>query len=154
MPETQAPDPRGLAPFGHIVAQIPEAVVFADTGGVIRVWNGGAEAVFGFSAAEAVGSSLDIIIAERFRRAHWEGYHRAMASGHTRHGAQVRTTRAIHKDGRKLYVELSFGVVVDDAGVVLGSVAVGRDGTARQLSAGGERLSSAVPAIGSRQTEA
>jgi PAS domain S-box-containing protein len=75
-----------------------------------------------------------IIIAERFRGAHWEGYHKAMARGHTRRGAQVRTTRAIHKDGRKLYVELSFGVVVDEAGAVLGSVAVGRDGTARQLS--------------------
>lgn len=132
-------DPEHLAPFRLIVDQTPDAVIFADADGVIRVWNGGAEAVFGFSVAEAVGSSLDIIIAERFRRAHWEGYHRAMASGHTRHGAQVRTTRAIHKDGRKLYVELSFGVVVDEAGAVLGSVAVGRDGTARQLSEGALR---------------
>lgn len=134
MPAIQPFDPEHLAPFRHIVDQTPDAVIFADADGVIRVWNGGAEAVFGFSVAEAIGSSLDIIIAERFRRAHWEGYHRAMASGHTRHGAQVRTTRAIHKDGRKLYVELSFGVVVDEAGAVLGSVAVGRDGTARQLS--------------------
>ena len=139
MSAIQAFDPRDLAPFRYVVDQMPDAVIFADAGGVIRVWNGGAEAVFGFSAAEAVGSSLDIIVAERFRRAHWEGYHRAMASGRTRHGAQVRTTRAIHKDGRKLYVELSFGVVVDEAGAVLGSVAVGRDGTARHLSDGALR---------------
>jgi PAS domain S-box-containing protein len=118
-------------PFRHIVEQTPEAIVFTDIAGVIRVWNRGAQALFGFTAEEALGHSLDLIIAERFRRAHWEGYHAAMASGRTRHGAQVRTTRAVHKDGRKLYVELSFGVVVDDAGVVLGSVAVGRDGTAR-----------------------
>ena len=132
-------DPEYCAPFRHIVDQTPDAVIFADSDGVIRVWNGGAEAVFGFSAAEAVGSSLDIIIAERFRRAHWDAYHRAMANGHTRLGAQVRTTRAIHKDGRKLYVELSFGVVVDEEGAVLGAVAVGRDGTARHLSEGALR---------------
>ncbi|NRF71275.1 PAS domain S-box protein [Aquincola sp. S2] len=139
MPAIQPLDPEHSAPFRHIVDQTPDAVIFADSDGVIRVWNGGAEAVFGFSAAEAVGSSLDIIIAERFRRAHWEGYHRAMANGHTRHGAQVRTTRAIHKDGRKLYVELSFGVVVDEEGAALGSVAVGRDGTARHVSEGALR---------------
>ena len=125
--------PGALARYLHIVDQIPDAVIFADLDGVIRVWNGGAEAVFGFSAAEAVGSSLDIIIPERFRRAHWEGYHSAMTSGRTRHGAQVRTTRAIHKDGSRLYVDLSFGVVVDSVGVILGSVAVGRDGTVRYL---------------------
>ena len=134
MPAVQSFDREHLATFRHIVEQTPDAVIFADADGVIRVWNGGAEAVFGFSVAEAVGSSLDIIIAERFRHAHWEGYHRAMACGRTHHGAHVRTTRAIHKDGRKLYVELSFGVVVDEVGTVLGSVAVGRDGTARHLS--------------------
>ena len=134
MPAIQASDPGALAHYMHIVDQIPDAVVFADLDGVIRVWNAGAEAVFGFSAAEAVGSSLDIIIPERFRRAHWEGYYSAIGNGHTRHSAQVRTTRAIHKDGRKQYVELSFGVVVDAVGAVLGAVAVGRDGTARHLS--------------------
>ena len=70
MPAIQPFDPEHCAPFRHIVDQTPDAVIFADYDGVIRVWNGGAEAVFGFSAAEAVGSSLDIIIAERFRRAH------------------------------------------------------------------------------------
>lgn len=103
------------------------------------MWNRGAEVLFGFSASEALGSSLDIIIAERFRRAHWEGFQAAMARGHTRHGAQVRITRAVHRDGRKLYVELSFGVVLNEAGAVLGSVAVGRDGTARHLSDGALR---------------
>lgn len=122
------------APFRHIVDQVPEAIIFADTTGVIRVWNRGAESLFGFAASEALGSSLDIIIAERFRQAHWDGFHAAMASGYTRHGAQVRTTRAVHKDGRKLYVELSFSVVTDEAGMVLGSAAVGRDGTARHVS--------------------
>jgi len=120
--------------FKAIVEQTPDAIIFADRDGVIRVWNRGAAAVFGFSAAEAIGSSLDIIIPERFRRAHWEGFRNAMESGHTRHGDYVRTTRSTHQDGRKLYVDLSFGLVTSGAGLVVGSVAVGRDCTARYLA--------------------
>ena len=114
-----------------ILAQVPDAIIFADRDGVIRQWNRGAEALFGFAAAEVVGSSLDVIIPERFRQAHWEGFRRAVASGHTRHGNSVRTTRAVHKSGRKLYVDLSFGLVRDDSGSVIGSVAVGRDCSVR-----------------------
>ena len=122
------------APWRHIVADVPDALVYADAQGVIRDWNAGAEAVFGFSAAEAIGQSLDLIIPERLRAAHWKGFERAMARGTTSHGSQVRTTRGAHKDGRKLYVDLSFGVVRDDGGTVLGSVAMGRDVTARYLA--------------------
>ena len=98
------------------------------------MWNRGAEAVFGFSAAEVIGCSLDIIIPERFRRAHWEGFCQAIASGRTQHGDQVRTTRATHKLGHRLYVDLSFGLVTIGAGSVIGSVAVGRECSARYLS--------------------
>lgn len=148
------PDPPSMPPdavderlFKSIVEQAPEAVIFADPGGVIRVWNAGAQALFGFSAAEAIGNSLDLIIPERFRRAHWEAFDRAIANGHTRLGSQVRTTRSIHKDGRKLYVELSFGLVADDTGRIAGALAVGRDGTARYLEerALREKLASAQP---------
>jgi PAS domain S-box-containing protein len=110
-----------------IVAQTPDAIVFADREGVIRLWNRGAEVLFGFAASEAVGASLDIIIPERFREAHWSGFRRAVAAGQVRHGARVRTTRAIHRFGHKLYVELSFALVHDASGAVIGSVAVGRD---------------------------
>ena len=114
-----------------ILAHVPDAIIFADRDGVIRLWNRGAEALFGFAAAEVIGSSLDVIIPERFRPAHWEGFRRAVASGHTRHGSSVRTTRALHKSGRKLYVDLSFGLVRDDSGSAIGSVAVGRDCSVR-----------------------
>ena len=122
------------APWRHILADMPDALIFADKGGLIRAWNAGAEAVFGFSAAEAIGQSLDLIIPERLRAAHWLGFHRAMARGTTSHGAEVRTTRGAHKDGHKLYVDMSFGVVKDDDGAVLGSVAMARDVTARHLA--------------------
>lgn len=118
--------PSGLG--DSILAQTPDAIIFADCAGVIRLWNRGAEILFGFSAVDAVGSSLDIIIPERFRQAHWDGFRRATTSGCTRQGNSVRTTRAVHESGRKLYVDLSFGLVKDDCGTVIGSVAVGRDG--------------------------
>jgi len=122
--------------FKAIVEQTSDAIIFADRDGVIRVWNRGAEAVFGFAAGEAVGSSLDIIIPERFRRAHWDGFRKAVEKGHTMHGGEVRTTRSLHKAaGHTLYVELSFSLVTDDAGSVLGAVAVGRDCTTRYLAA-------------------
>lgn len=120
--------------FEAIVEQTPDAVIFADCDGMIRVWNRGAETVFGFSAAEVIGGSLDVIVPERFRRAHWEGFHQAIERGHTQHGGQVRTTRSIHKLGHTLYVDLSFGLVKSSAGAVIGSVAVGRDCSARYLA--------------------
>ena len=126
--------PLDHALYKDIVEQLPDAIIFADCNGVIRMWNQGAEAVFGFPAAEVIGSSLDIIIPERLRKAHWEGFRQAIASGRTRQPAQVRTTRSIHKLGRKLYVDLSFGVVKSAAGSVIGSVAVARDCTARHES--------------------
>jgi PAS domain S-box-containing protein len=116
-----------------IVEQTPDAVVYADREGTIRLWNRGAEAVFGFSAAEVLDRSLDVIIPEHLRPAHWAGMRRAIEEGRARGGSRVRTTRALHKDGRRLYVELSFGLVVDAAGAVAGTVAVGRDGTERHL---------------------
>lgn len=129
-PAPSAPCPSFL--FEAIVQQTPEAIIFADRDGVIRVWNGGAEALFGFGAAEAVGRSLDIIIPERFRQAHWDGFHRAVAQGQTRHGGEIRTTRAVHRDGRKLYVDMSFALVTGSDGSVTGSVAMARDASARR----------------------
>lgn len=127
-PDTTTP---ADAPWRHIVADTPDALIYADKEGAIRAWNAGAEAVFGFSAAEALGQSLDLIVPERLRAAHWLGFNRAMARGTTSHGAEVRTTRGTHKDGRRLYVDMSFGVVKGDDGQVLGSVAMARDATAR-----------------------
>jgi PAS domain S-box-containing protein len=131
---SSAADPTTDAPWRHILADTPDAIIYADTEGIIRAWNAGAESVFGFSAAEALGQSLDLIIPERLRAAHWRGFNRAIARGTTSHGAEVRTTRGVHKDGRKLYVDMSFGVVKDDADEVLGSVAMARDVTQSYLA--------------------
>jgi len=119
--------------FQAIVEQAPDAIIFADREGAIRVWNRGAEAVFGYAAAEVLGNSLDVIIPERLRRAHWEGFRRAIDTGQTKFGGRVLTTRSVHKDGSKLYVDLSFGLIRNEAGATVGALAVGRDCTARHL---------------------
>lgn len=132
--------------FELLVLQTSEAVIFADCEGTIRIWNPAAEALFGFSTADAVGSSLDIMIPERLRPAHWQGFRRAIETKTTRSGDPVRTTRSLHKAGRKLYVEMSFSLVKNDAGVVLGSVAVARDGTSRFLQ-GKEGAATSKPPV-------
>ncbi len=96
-----------------IVEASSDAIIFADRGGLIRLWNRGAELVFGYSAAEAVGQSLDIIIPERLRRAHWDAFDQSVETGRTKHTDRVLTTRAVHKSGDKLYVDLSFGLAKD-----------------------------------------
>ncbi|WP_291998414.1 PAS domain S-box protein [Candidatus Accumulibacter sp. ACC012] len=121
--------------YRALVDQAPDVIIFADRNGAIRVWNHGAETVFGHSAAEVLGESLDVIIPERLRKAHWDGFHKAVNSGQTKYRNQVLTTRSVHKDGSKLYVELSFGLVRDGSGAIVGSLAVGRDCTARHLKA-------------------
>lgn len=149
-----APDPSALDShlYAAIVEQVAEAVVFADCVGVIRVWNRGAERLFGFTAAEAVGASLDLMIPERLRAAHWSGFNAAIARGATRHGAQVRMTRAVHKDGRRLYVDMSFAVVVGPDGRVAGSVAVARDATERQATQAAHRSTPGSALPGDAQT--
>jgi PAS domain S-box-containing protein len=118
-----------------IVAQTVDAVIHADGEGRIRLWNAAAETMFGFAATEALGASLDLIIPERLREAHWKGYRAAVSSGVTRLGGRATLTKALHKDGRSLYVEMSFSVVKDAAGRVIGSVAIARDVTDRHLKA-------------------
>jgi PAS domain S-box-containing protein len=114
-----------------ILEQAAEAVVYANQQGVIERWNAAAVAMFGYTAAEAIGQSLDLMIPEHLRKAHWRGFDAAMASGKTRLGGRPTLTRGLHKSGQKLYVEMSFAMVADAAGSAVGSVAVARDVTER-----------------------
>jgi PAS domain S-box-containing protein len=114
-----------------IVDQAPDAVIFAGTDGVIREWNAAAERVFGHSAGEAVGQSLDIIVPERFREAHWKGFDRALGEGKTKYEGQALPTRSMRKDGADIYVELTFAIIADSEGSVIGALAHARDITER-----------------------
>ena len=114
-----------------ILDQTADAIIYSDRQGMIERWNAAATAMFGYAAAEALGQSLDLIIPEHLRAAHWRGFDAAMVNGTTRLHGRPTLTRAQHKSGSKLYVEMSFAVVVDAAGTVLGSVAMVRDVTER-----------------------
>jgi PAS domain S-box-containing protein len=114
----------------RILDQIADAVIYADRSGTIRRWNRGATAVFGYSVAEALGQNLDLIIPEHLRAQHWRGFEAAMVSGVMKLEGRPTITRATHKSGSKLYVEMSFALVKGDAeGSALGAVA--RDATER-----------------------
>jgi PAS domain S-box-containing protein len=120
--------------FEGIVAQAPVSIIVSDREGRIVAWNQASEALFGFGAAEVMGQSLDVIIPEHLRKAHWDAFDRSLATGTTKYAGKVMTTRAVHKDGRKLYVEFSFGMLRDAQGNVTAVMAIGRDGTERFLA--------------------
>lgn len=125
---TSTPD---LALSKAIVDQAPDAIIFADHGGLIRVWNSGAERIFGHAAADVIGGPLDIIIPERMLQAHNKGFDHAVATGEMKYVDKVLTTRSMHKDGSQIYIDMSFGMVRDESGKILGALAVARDITER-----------------------
>lgn len=114
-----------------LVEQSPDAMIFAGMDGMIVVWNDAAERVFGHKQEAAIGQSLDIIIPEQFRNAHWTGYDRALAAGETKYRGQALTTRAMRADGETIYVDLGFEIVKDASGAVIGAMATARDVTER-----------------------
>jgi PAS domain S-box-containing protein len=116
----------------HLVAAMPDAVVYADAEGVIRHWNQGAARIFGFAEAEAVGQSLDLIIPENLRGRHWQGYRETMRTGQSRYdGGQLLSVPAIRKDGARISVEFTIVPFTDPGGAMVGIGAVMRDATAR-----------------------
>jgi PAS domain S-box-containing protein len=117
--------------FRRIVEETPEAVIFADRHGAIRLWNRGAETMFGYSADEALGQSLDLIVPERFRARHWEGYRQVMATGVTSYGQRLLAVPAMRKDGQRISIEFSIALLKDERGEVAGAAAIVRDVTAR-----------------------
>ena len=83
-----------------------DAIVAADRDGIIRFWNPGAERIFGYAENEAIGRSLDLIVPERLRQRHWEGYRRTMQTGKSRYGdGDVLSVPALHKNGARWTLE-------------------------------------------------
>lgn len=115
----------------QIVQNAQDAIVFADRDGIIRLWNAGAEAMFGYRAEEAVGQTLDLIIPERLRARHWEGYRKVMATGVTRYGGEALKVPGIRKDGARISLEFTIVLLRAETGNLLGPAAIIRDVTAR-----------------------
>lgn len=110
-----------------------DAILIADREGIIRYWNAGAERIFGYSAAEAVGQSLDLFIPEKLRPRHWDGYHRVMESGETKYATGLLSSPGIRKDGSQVSLEFSMVLLQDEQGTMQGCASIMRDVTERWL---------------------
>ena len=117
--------------FAELLRRLADGVVVADTDGTIVFWNAAAERIFGWPASTAVGASLDLIIPERQRRAHWDGYRTVMLTGETRYGADVLRVPAQHADGERRSIAFTVTLLTDAAGAITGIAAVVRDETQR-----------------------
>ncbi len=114
-----------------LVAAAPDAIIASDAQGAIVLWNAGAERIFGYTEAEALGRSLDLITPERLRSRHWEGYEKSMRTGTTKYGTTLLKVPATHKDGRSMSIAFTVSMLFGADGKVAQVVAVIRDETER-----------------------
>jgi len=115
-----------------LLRDMSDAVVYADRKGVIGFWNAGATRIFGFTDAEALGQSLDMIIPANLRERHWDGFRATMHTGQSRYGAgDLLSVPAMRKDGTRISVEFTIVPFRGADGAMEGIAAVMRDVTAR-----------------------
>ena len=115
----------------QLVAAVGDAIIASDASGAIALWNPGAERMFGYTEAEALGKSLDLITPERLRNRHWEGYHNSMATGTTKYGNDLLRVPATHKDGRAMSIAFTVAMLFGADQKVSAIVAIIRDETTR-----------------------
>jgi PAS domain S-box-containing protein len=145
MTDTRRVDDAELA---ELVQRLTDAVVIADADGNIVFWNDAATALFGWSATEAVGQTLDLIIPERLRGRHWDGYHRVMQTGQSDYGTRLLEVPALTQDEHRLSIGFTITLLHHADGSVRGIAAVIRDESERwqqrrELQAELERLRTA-----------
>lgn len=115
----------------QILENSQDAIIFADRDGVIRLWNAGAAAIFGYPEEEALGQSLNLIIPENLQARHDEGYRRVMATGVTKYASELLAVPGLRKDGARISLEFTVVLVRDKGGALLGTAAIIREVTAR-----------------------
>ncbi len=126
-----------------------DAIIATDRAGRVTFWNAGASRIFGFTKAEAIGKSLDLIIPENLRARHWDGYFRVMETGESHYGqGDLLSVPGLTKDGARVSVEFTIAMLRDQQGKVAGLAAILRDVTKRfdeiralkrQLASAGKR---------------
>lgn len=130
IPSTLLPEAIAGTWPNAILTEAPEAILAADVNGIIRLWNHGAERIFGTPATEAIGQSLDLIIPETLRQRHWEGWGKVMHTGESRYGAsELLRVPALRGDGSRFSAEFSIVILKGEAGNIAGVAAILRDVT-------------------------
>jgi PAS domain S-box-containing protein len=115
----------------QLVSVVGDAIMASDASGAITLWNPASERMFGYTEAEAIGQSLDLIIPQRQQQRHWDGYHKTMQSGVTKYGNDVLRVPAMHKDGHSLSIAFTVALLHSPDNEVSAIVAVVRDESAR-----------------------
>ncbi len=115
----------------QLVDCVGDAVIVADPHEKIVLWNAAATRIFGYSEEEALGNTLDLIVPERQRQRHNEGYSKSMETGTTRYGTSLLRVPAKHKDGHTLSIAFTVGMLFDEKNQANGVAAVIRDETER-----------------------
>ena len=124
-------DPLPASTAARLLADLADGVVIADTAGVITYWNGSAERIFGWTADEAIGQTLDLLVPERQRGAHWSGYQRVMRTGQTKYGHDLLRVPSCHRDGQRRSITFTVTLVRNTDNKIQGIAAVIRDETQR-----------------------
>ncbi|MCO5132354.1 MAG: PAS domain S-box protein [Xanthobacteraceae bacterium] len=126
-----APSPIDMMKLAEaVLSTAADAIIATDRDGTITFWNPGATRIFGFTRAEAMGQSLDIIIPENLRKRHWDGYNNTMATGQSRYGeADLLAVPGLRKDGSRVSVEFTIVLLKDASGAMTGTAAILRDVT-------------------------
>lgn len=106
-----------------LVRSIPDAIIVADREGRIVLWNGGAERIFGYAEDDALNQSLDLIIPERLRQRHWDGYNRVMGGAPSKYGeGDMLAVPAVRADGSTISIEFTVAIVEKDGERLIGAV--------------------------------
>jgi PAS domain S-box-containing protein len=122
---------KSTVDYQQLVEVAGDAIIVCDPGGVITLWNPASEFMFGFSQDEAVGQSLDLIIPERLRARHWEGYRKTMETGQTRYGHDVLRVPGLHKDGHAMSISFTVALLYSHDKKITGIASVIRNETAK-----------------------
>jgi len=117
--------------YQNIVENAPDAILFADREGIIRLWNAGAERIFGVPRARALGRTLDLIIPEKMRARHWDGYRRVMDGAQSRYSTELLKVPALRGDGSQFSSEFSIVSIKDENDSLAGIAAILRDVSAQ-----------------------
>ena len=122
---------RTAIDLNQLVAAVGDAVVVTDASGAITLWNPAAERIFGYQESEVLGRSLDLIIPERLRGRHWDGFHKTMQTGHTRYGTDLLRVPAVDKTGRAMSIAFTVALLRSQDGKPAAIAAIIRDETIR-----------------------
>jgi len=117
--------------YRQIIENSQDAILFADRDGIIELWNSGAEAIFGYTKEDVRGKSLDLIVPEKLRQRHWDGYQKVMKTGKSRYGKELLKVPAIRKDGTSISVEFTIVLVRNQRNEIMGTAEIIRDATER-----------------------